>query len=231
MKSSQKALIKSGVIFAVVATAAVLLWKFVATKEQLLSGIEYIQSFGYWSIAAYTGLYVVLVSLSFPSSVFNITAGILFTFLEGLAVAYVAGLGAATLTFALSRFLFHDYICKRVKKTDTGQSLLDAAAENGAKLIILLRLNPFIPAVIKSYGLGVTDISIRTYCWATLVGQIPLATMYVYLGWMGGRAMLSENQSLDLKHWVVLGAGIVFSIVTLALSRHYVNKHMNLSPN
>lgn len=231
MKKNQKSLIKAAIIFTVVATAAIILWKFVLTKEQLMNGIEYIHSYGYWSIAIYTVLYVVLVSLSFPSSVFNITAGILFTFVEAISLAYFAGLSAAVVTFSFSRFLFHDFVCNKVKQTETGTNLLKATEKNGAKLIILLRFNPFIPAVIKNYGLGVTDIPFRTYCWATLLGQMPITTMYVYLGWMGGHTMLNDDQPLGMKHWIVLGGGLVLSIITLAISRHYMKNHLELSNN
>ncbi|MCU7553981.1 VTT domain-containing protein [Alteromonas sp. ASW11-19] len=226
MKRAHKSLLKVCVIFASIATLAIVCWKFLITEEQLRDGLSYINSFGRWSVVVYAMLYVTLVSLSFPSSLFNITAGVLFSFTEAIIVASVSGLGAASITFFISRFLLHDYVCDKVKRVKNGNETLKLVQTDSAKVILLLRLNPFIPAVVKNYGLGVTDLRYMKYAVFTLIGQFPIAALYVYLGWMGGRAMLDQDNELSTVHWVVLGLGLIVSAFTLVASRYFFNKKL-----
>ncbi len=227
VKRAHKSLLKVGIIFAVIAALAIVGWKFMATEEQIRAGLDYINSFGTWSVVVYALLYITLVSLSFPSSLFNITAGVLFSFVEAFIVATLSGLGAATVTFFISRFLLHDFVCDKIKRTANGSDSLKLVQTDSAKVILLLRLNTFIPAVVKNYGLGVTDIRYWKYALYTFIGQLPLTTLYVYVGWMGGRSMLNQDKELDTVHWVVLAIGVVVSLITLALSRYFFKKKLS----
>ncbi|MCW8107308.1 TVP38/TMEM64 family protein [Alteromonas ponticola] len=196
------------------------------TRETVGEGVQYITSFGFWSYFVFGLLYVVLASLSFPSSIFNIAAGVLFSFKLGLLVAVTSGLIASCITFFISRYMLKNFITHKIESTQTGKQILKVVAEHSAKFILILRLNPFIPAVVKNYGLGVTHVKFRTYVWTTFLGQLPLTAMYVYLGWIGGLAMINQENSPDTVHWVVLGGGLMISIVTLGLSHFYMRKHL-----
>ena len=226
MSKSKNSLVKSAIVFAIVTVLAIVLWKAFITKEKVIEAMQYIESFGYWSLLVYALLYTTLVSLSFPSSVFNIGAGVLFPFFQAASIALFSGLAAASITFMLARFLLHDFTSAKIKDTEAGKNILKIVDSDCAKVIILLRLNPFIPAVVKNYGLGVTDIPYTTYAIFTLLGQIPLALMYVYLGWMGGHSMLDEQNSPDAVHWIVLGLGVLITISSLAASHFYFRKKM-----
>ncbi|NMH59013.1 TVP38/TMEM64 family protein [Alteromonas ponticola] len=227
MKSNHKSLIKIALIFVVLAGCAILLWKLMVTRETVREGIQYITSFGFWSYFVFGLIYVVLASLSFPSSVFNIAAGVLFSFKLGLLVAAISALTAACITFLISRYMLKEFVTHRIEATKSGKQILKLVAEHSAKFIFMLRLNPFIPAVVKNYGLGVTHVKLRTYVWTTMLGQLPLTAMYVYLGWIGGLAMLNQDNSPETVHWLVLGGGLAISIVTLVLSHFYMRKYLS----
>lgn len=224
MKSHHAALIKTGALFVILAGSAILCWKLLVTEEQLKSGLQYIQSFGTWSVLVFALMMVVLVSLSFPSSVFNLTAGVLFSFAEALIVASLAGLCAALVTFTISRFFMHSFISEKIKATDSGAKTLALIEQDSAKIILLLRLNPFIPAVVKNYGLGVTDVRYREYVPFTWLGQLPLCVTYVYFGWIGGQALLSDDAQVDTIHWILAGLGVAVSVTTLVASHYYFRK-------
>ncbi len=227
MVAHKKSLLKTAVIFAVLVASAVILWKLMVSRETVREGLNYINSFGVWSVVVFGVLYVVLASLSFPTTVFNITAGVLFSFEKGLIVAMACALSASCVTFLISRYMLKDFITHKIEATEKGRQILKLVAEHSAKFIMMLRLNPFVPAVVKNYGLGVTEVKFRTYLWTTFLGQIPLTAMYVYLGWVGGLAMLDEEKSPDAAHWAVLGGGITISIVTLLLSHLYMKKRLS----
>lgn len=212
---------------AVVIGLCILAWKFLLSKETLIEGIKTIQSFGALSMLVFLLAYLVLVSLSFPSSLFNISAGIIFSFAPALGIALVAGCSASVFTFLLSRYFIREPVLKKITNTEKGQQIIDLAAEHGAALIIMARLNPFVPAVVKNYGFAVTNVPLTTYIWATLIGQIPLTSIYVYMGWVGGRAMLGEDTQPDSHYWLMLAAGLIVTGVTLYFAHTRSKKWLN----
>lgn len=215
----------------VVVGLCVLAWKFLLTKETVIEGIKYIQSFGALSMLVFLLAYVLLVSMSFPSSFFNISAGIIFSFTPALGIALVAGCSASVFTFLISRYLIREPVLKKISNTEKGQQILDMAEEHGASLIIMARLNPFVPAVVKNYGFAVTKVPLPTYIWATLVGQLPLTSIYVYMGWVGGHAMLGEDTKPASHYWLMLAAGVIVSMITLYFAHSRSKKWLSASPS
>lgn len=55
-------------------------------------------------------------------------------------------------------------------------------AEEGWKVVVLLRLSPLVPFSMLNYFLGVTRLSFRAYLIATAIGMIPGILLYTYLG-------------------------------------------------
>lgn len=211
-------------IFLLFATAIILAWKLMVGKETIMEVVEYIQSFGILSMLIFALFYTCLVSLSFPSSIFNIAAGVLFPFISAALIAMFCGLVAASITFLIARYFLHEFFCEKIKETEKGTKFINLINEDSGKIVVLLRLNPFIPAVVKSYGLGVSDISYKSYAFFTLIGQLPLAMMYVYIGWIGGKSMLEAESSPEGVHYFVLGLGIFISLISLIVSHLYFRK-------
>ncbi|GAA0854669.1 TVP38/TMEM64 family protein [Aliiglaciecola litoralis] len=226
MKERNQEILKMTGLFLVIALAVIFLWKVAIKKEQIIEAVEYIQSFGGWSIAIYALLYITLVSLSFPSSVFNIGAGILFSFTQAAILASLCGLTAASVTFVISRYFFRDFFCTKMEASEKGKKVLKLVESESGKVIVLLRLNTFLPAVVKNYGLGASDVAYTPYALYTLIGQLPLTLMYVYIGWIGGRSILAEESGPDTAHWVMLGLGLTITIITLAVSHYYFRNKM-----
>ena len=92
------------------------------------------------------------------------------------------------------------------------------------RLVVLLRLNPFIPAVLKNYGFGITEISFKQYAWATLIGQLPLVSLYTYLGWVGGNSMLNSDAHPPTYQWAILGGGLLVSIIVTYVAYRHTKK-------
>ena len=125
MKDTNKtSLIKSAIVFILITVLAIVAWKLLVSKQQINEAIEYIQSFGAWSVFVFGIIYVVLVSASFPSSVFNLAAGIIFGFTVALPLALTCGLLASLATFTFSRHFLHDFVCDKLKKTKNGSKHL-----------------------------------------------------------------------------------------------------------
>jgi uncharacterized membrane protein YdjX (TVP38/TMEM64 family) len=106
-----------------------------------------------------------------------------------------------------------------------------AVEEEGLKLVILLRLNPFIPAVLKGYGFGTTRIGLATYLLGSFAGFVPIAAAHVYLGYIGGTVMLSGEELPEGMNRMLLIGGLATSLILIAvlilMSRKALHKRIH----
>jgi uncharacterized membrane protein YdjX (TVP38/TMEM64 family) len=216
-----------GLLAAVFIAGVILLWKYVVTREQVIEVVEYVRSFGAWTAIVYFLLYTMLVTLSFPSTILNITSGILLSFSIALGVSALAALSGACITFLFARYWMKDSIKKKLEHYDSSKQVLELAEDGQWRFVILLRLNPFIPAVLKNYGFGITNISFKQYVWSSFIGQLPLVTLYTYLGWVGGNSMLNSDSHPPTYQWAILAGGAVVSIIMTIVAYRHTKKRSN----
>jgi uncharacterized membrane protein YdjX (TVP38/TMEM64 family) len=95
-------------------------------------------------------------------------------------------------------------------------------ADQGLKIVFLLRLSPAFPFNFMNYGLGVTQVSFRDYLIAS-IGMLPGTLLYVYYGKVvGDAAALAAGAAVDkdAAYYVVLTLGLVATIaVTTIVTR------------
>jgi uncharacterized membrane protein YdjX (TVP38/TMEM64 family) len=106
-----------------------------------------------------------------------------------------------------------------------------AVEAEGLKLVFLLRLNPFIPGVIKDYGFGTTQIGPCSYMLGSFAGFLPIATAHVYLGYIGGTVMLSGDELPEGMSRIMLFGGVLTSVVLIVslilMSRKALNRRIS----
>ena len=101
-------------------------------------------------------------------------------------------------------------------------ALDNAIAEEGLKLIFLIRLSPAFPFNLLNYALGLTKVSLKDYIIGT-TGIIPGTIMYVYLGSLiGDIAMLGsgETPSNPVISWIIK----ILILVTVVAISLYIAK-------
>ena len=101
----------------------------------------------------------------------------------------------------------------------------NAIAEEGLKLIFLIRLSPAFPFNLLNYALGLTKVSLRDYVIGT-TGIIPGTIMYVYLGSLvGDVAMLGTDTGTQSPQEVIIGWVIrILIFVTIVAISLYIAK-------
>jgi len=158
-------------------------------------------------------IFVVAAVVGISRGLLTIIAGVLFA--PGIAfVVAISALGIAfILTFMIARYLAADRVTAHLEKIPMAKVLMSAVEEHGFRLIVLMRLNPFVPGVINGYGFGMTTLKLKTYFMASLLGSLPLTVIYLYLGWAGGEAMLQPGPSSDGLQGPTLIVGILLSII------------------
>jgi uncharacterized membrane protein YdjX (TVP38/TMEM64 family) len=94
----------------------------------------------------------------------------------------------------------------------------DAVAEEGWKVVALLRLSPAVPFNLQNCLFGITAIPFWQFVTATLGGIIPGRVLYVYIGVIG-QAAGSGNASGGALKWGFLGIGLL-APSSLSFSSH-----------
>jgi uncharacterized membrane protein YdjX (TVP38/TMEM64 family) len=154
--------------------------------------------------------------LLLPIWIFAIAAGALFGFGWGLAVAMSSAIVSALAAFLLARYVLRRAL-ERVARRSAAFRAMDAAvAEEGWKVVALLRVSPVMPSGLKSYFLGLTRVRLADYLTASLAGMFPAMLLKVYVG-DAGRGALSEGGALN---WTLFIAGVA-ATVGLALLLGY----------
>jgi uncharacterized membrane protein YdjX (TVP38/TMEM64 family) len=127
---------------------------------------------------------VVAAVLLIPVWPLSITAGVVFGTLGFILVPVSATLGAAA-AFLISRHFARGKIRDWLARRPHYRAIDQAIAEEGWKVVALLRLSPLVPYNLMNYFCGMTGVTFPMYLLATFLGSVPVTAMYVYLGLVG----------------------------------------------
>eukprot|EP01083_Nonionella_stella_P093542 262195_1 len=142
-------------------------------------------------ILSCVGLYWACTVCMVPGSIFGLSAGFVFGRAltgqwVGIAVATIivwigASIGSIT-AYGLARCLLRDRVASCIFKHKNIDIVDQIIEENGLKVTLLLRLSPIIPFNIMNYLMGVSSVTFKAYCLATIVGILPGALTYCFVG-------------------------------------------------
>jgi uncharacterized membrane protein YdjX (TVP38/TMEM64 family) len=209
-----------GLAAAVAATLLYLPW-----KEFLLELPELARASGPWGPVLYGTVYILACVMFVPGSLLTLGAGYTLGLLPGVITVSVASTIGASLVFLLSRFLLRDWVYQRVSHHPRFQGLDEAVRQQGFKIVLLVRLSPFLPFNVLNYMLGATKIAFRDFVVASWLGMLPATMVYVYLGTTirGLTEELSgtveENPIRRIFFWVGLAATIAVAVVITHAAR------------
>lgn len=148
-----------------------------------------IAGLGPWAPIGYIGIGIAFVLLALPSWTTTVLAGYLFGPIWGALFAILAATVGATLAFLIARGIGRETVQARLgpklRKFDEG------LATRGFRYMLMVRLIPGMPFSGLSYSAGVTRVGFVPYVLATLIGAIPMAALYSYLGSSAGTLLQS----------------------------------------
>jgi uncharacterized membrane protein YdjX (TVP38/TMEM64 family) len=167
------------------------------------------------------GILQVLVSVSgiLPASLLGIAAGGMYGLVPGFLLAAVSTMAGAVLAFFLSRSLFRPTV-ERLMATRLRLRNFDGLiAQDGLRLVCLLRLSPVMPFSVTSYMLGLSSIDLCSYTIGTLA-SLPALCGYVFIGTLADASLSAWMASADPLRWSLLGIGAAAMLVlTVRLGR------------
>jgi uncharacterized membrane protein YdjX (TVP38/TMEM64 family) len=133
------------------------------------------------ALALSFGLYALATTLSLPSgTVLSLTFGFLFGRWVATAVVVTAGTLGATILFLSVRYLFKEALRRRLGHL--GERVNEEFTHDGFNWLLFLRLTPLFPYFLVNLVPAFTDIRVRTYIAATIIGILPSTLIVTNLG-------------------------------------------------
>jgi uncharacterized membrane protein YdjX (TVP38/TMEM64 family) len=193
--------------------------------------LNWIQSLGEWRVPVFIGFSILATVGMVPGSLICASGGILFGFWEGMFWSWMGINLGAVAAFLTGRFWVHDWVEQKMKQSKWYQSLSSVLTDGGWKTLLLIRLLPIVPFNGLNYALSLTKVSLRNYTLAAMLGLIPGAVMYSYLGClMGDLAQLRTPRPKEPWEWGIEGIGfLILVIVSLVIGRKVMNIFRKLS--
>jgi uncharacterized membrane protein YdjX (TVP38/TMEM64 family) len=170
----------SGLAALVAAIAACLL--LLPVKDYFERFLESVRALGFWGPVALAAAYVPACLFFFPGSILTLGAGFLFGVVEGsiaVSLGSVAGVAAA---FIAAKTLARGLIEGRIASNPKFRAVDQAVAEQGFKIVLLMRLSPVFPFNALNFAFGLTRVRFRDYLLASWIGMFPGTLLYVSLG-------------------------------------------------
>ena len=121
---------------------------------------------------------------------------------------------ADAISFLLARYFARSSVKRLIVRYPSVGAIEYAVTQGGWRMVALLRLSPTIPYSVSNYLYGLTGISFLPYWIASGVFTLPGTCVYVYLGHVGAEVL--DGKSSSLTEWVVLGVGIISTILATA---------------
>jgi uncharacterized membrane protein YdjX (TVP38/TMEM64 family) len=169
--------------------------------------------------------YVVCTVLLVPGSAISIAAGTLFGLKIGLVTVLVGANLGALCAFLLARGFLREKVQQRAATAPKFQALDRAVGREGFKIVLLARLSPLFPFVWLNYFLGLTAVRTGAYAAANLLGMLPGALLYVWLG-AAAREALDAPADLEANFYrqIFQYAGLAVTLLTVVIITRMARK-------
>lgn len=183
---------------------------------------EWVDGLGVWGPIVFALGYAVATVAFIPGSLLTLAAGAIFGLVKGTVTVFVGASLGASLAFLVARYLARDAVERKIAGNARFATIDRAVANEGLKIVTLLRLAPIFPFNLLNYALGLTKVSLRDYVLAC-AGMIPGTLLYVYYGKaLGSLAAVAGGAEIErgTGYWVTLGVGMAAALAaTLFVAR------------
>lgn len=187
---------------------------------------EEIEGLGALGPIVFIVAYIAGVLAFLPGALLTLTGGALFDLVQGTIYVFAAAVIGSSLAFLIARYVARDMIEEKLREHPRFAALDAAVADQGLKIVFLLRLSPAFPFNFMNYALGLTRVSFRDYFIAS-AGMLPGTLLYVYYGKVAGdAAALAAGAAVDKDgaYYAVLALGLVATVGVTAIVTRLARK-------
>lgn len=172
----------------------------------------------YWRMLATAFVvYVATVALSVPGAVvLSLGVGFLFGRWVGTALIVSAATLGATLVFLAARYLFAEWVRRRLGRR--GRAWAERFRADAVSYLLFLRLVPVFPFWVSNLLPALAPVRTRTYVLTTAVGIVPGSFVFANLGESLGR-IESPRELLSPEVLLALALLGVLALVPIAVKK------------
>ena len=200
---------------AIIALAAII----IAVRELPL--VQWLNAFRAWvaglgfaGYVLYALVYAACVVLFIPASILTLGAGATFGVIKGTIVVVIGATLGATGAFIVARTIARKRVEAMAAKDRRFRALDRAITNEGAKIVLLVRLAVVFPFTYSNYVFGLTGVGLLPYALATFVGIIPATIAFVYIGAAAAAATAGK-----VKLAVYIGGAVLALIASAFVGR------------
>lgn len=156
-------------------------------------------------------LYIFRPFFGFPPSILSFGVGYVFDLWVGLAIAILGTVLTALPAFLLGKSSrrLPEWIPLATQLTTASENLIARVGVYRGFAAVSLSPAPLDPV---SYAAGITGITFRQFITATLIGAVPWAGYYVFLGASADQIVSGENIELPIFA-IIAGTGIAILLL------------------
>jgi uncharacterized membrane protein YdjX (TVP38/TMEM64 family) len=160
----------------------------------------------YWSfLASYFAIDIALTTLPLPvTALFSLAGGLFFGAVLGAIYSNVAATAGSLLFFLFIRYVFGKNLQERYQ--ERLKDFNEEIALYGYSYLLSVHFFTVVPLFIVNILAGLTNVSIWTFVWTTVVGMIPGTFIFAF----AGQQLMSIESVRD-----VFSGGIIFALLVL----------------
>jgi uncharacterized membrane protein YdjX (TVP38/TMEM64 family) len=185
----------------------------VSLTTRAVALLEAVRELGVWGLALIVAAYVIAGILAFPALVLSWGAGFIYGMWVGTVAASVGNTLGAAAAFLVGRTLARRVVERQVARDARFRAIDHAVANDGFKIVLLIRLAPVIPFNVMSYVFALTRVRFRDFFGASAIGMFPATAVNVYIG-----SLLSSLTELDSLPAEASGVRQTFFYAGLAMT-------------
>lgn len=201
-------MLKRATIAVVLLGAVIVLVRVFPVLAYALAVMSGLEGLGLLGAVLYGIAFGVLASAFVPGSLMSMLAGATWGVAGGVMVIAPGCALASFLSAALGRTLLREPTLALVDRYPALAALDRVIGDDAFRVVTLLRLSPILPFAVSNYGLGTTSASLRAITAGTLVGIVPITTVWVYLGSIAGDAVKNGVIPDSPLHSIMLVSGL-----------------------
>ena len=210
-------MVKKIFVALLVIAAIIIAYRFLPIATWLKAFQTYVRGLGALGYVVYIAVYAICVVALIPASILTLGAGAIFGFIGGTIVVIIGATIGATLSFLLARTVMRKRIEKMTESNRKFRALDRAIANEGMKIVFLVRLAVVFPFTYINYAFGLTAIPLWRYVLATFLGIIPATAAFVFASSAATKAATGETS--NITRIVYIAGGIVAIIVSVLIGR------------
>lgn len=195
------------------------LWLSADVRALAVSLVEWSRGAGPLGAVLFSAAYVMATVLLLPGSLLTLGAGYAWGPLWGVLLISPVSVAAATASFWVGRTLGRRWVEERLGKDPRVAAIDRAIAEDGFRVVLLLRLSPLFPFNLLNYALALTRVRLRDYVLASALGMFPATVLFVWLGSLvsDGAQLLSGVPRSGPWGAALQGLGLAATVAVVAV--------------